>query len=155
MGAAALTAIDSFRFVPAAAISVEEPARSPQCAVWFEDRPTGVHVRGAVLEAQFAVSGGAYVLLATDDCPYEEELHVYLLNPEFVLVEQLHLGYAYTPGILRDVRITVGNQLEFLFIGERRYRLSILDRPTYFWNPAAGVGEVVRCLFKRRLKLLL
>jgi hypothetical protein len=125
----------------------------PRASVLHEGRNTGLTIDGAILEAQYALDD-SYLLLVTDDSPYEETLHVYLMNSEFEMIDSVHLGYAYTSGILRDVRIVAGNALEFTFSGSAVYRLTVHSEARHLWNAPRGPAEVLRFLGKRRLEVI-
>jgi hypothetical protein len=94
-----------------------------------DGRP-GERIAGAVLEMQYAltIDGAAFfVLFVTHGSPYEELLHVYLIDPAGRVVERLELGGAYAPGVLRDVRVLGEHELAFDFQGPRR--LVVRERP--------------------------
>lgn len=118
-----------------------------------QGRATGLTVNGAILEAQFTVNTDTYLLMLSDDCPYEETLRVYLLNTNHKIVDSARLAYAYTSGVLRDIQVVGDNMLDFMFTGSSCYRLMIHDRPRHFWNASGGIGEVFRFLSKRRLEI--
>ncbi len=128
--------------------------RTPRAAVYSQGRPTGLTLDGAKLEAQFALEGGESLLLVSNDCPYEETLRFYLLDANYKVQEFAELGYAYTPGILRNLHVVADNELEFELTGSSRYRLRVHAQPRHVWNAAGGVSEVVRFLGKRRLEVV-
>lgn len=127
--------------------------RAPISALLFEDREVGLNVRGATLEAQFALDTGGYLLLITNNSPYEERMQVYLLGSDFRIAETADLGYAYTSGIVRDIQLTGRDSLEFTFSGGCRFRLVVRAQPSHFWNASGGIAEAVRVLKGRRLQL--
>jgi hypothetical protein len=90
--------------------------------------PTGVAVRGIRLEAQYEVSG-RFLLMLTEDCPYEESLHIYLLDAENSLLDEIRMGQPYTAGILTDLDATTKDTLEFAFFGNDRWKLKVLQKP--------------------------
>jgi hypothetical protein len=92
----------------------------------FDGRPVGTVVRGACLDAQFALDSG-YLLMTTEDIPYEEMLWISLLGSDFDLRDVLELGAPYAPGILRGVQVIADDGLEFSFFGNDRWRLTISD----------------------------
>ena len=147
-----MTEIDSFQLIrkdPADG----DPYREPQCEVVHRGRPLGLTIAGARLEAQFEVNRGSYVLLVTDDTPYEETLRAYLLDGDGRIIDRTRLGYAYTAGVLRDIQIVGERSVVFAFTSEARFRLTVHARPQRFWNVSGGVGEAVRFLLGRRLEL--
>lgn len=92
---------------------------------------------GLILEAQYECSAG-YLLMLTEDCPFEEALHVYLLDRSLRPIDKLVLGKAYQPGILRDVKISGKESLEFSFFGGDKWQLRVLEKPCYDFSICAG-----------------
>jgi hypothetical protein len=127
--------------------------RAPVSTLLFEGREVGLNLRGATLEAQFALDTGEYLLLVTNNSPYEERMQVYLLGSDFRIAETADLGYAYTSGIVRDIKLSGRDSLEFTFSGGCRFRLVVHDLPSHFWNVTGGIAEAVRVLKGRRLQL--
>lgn len=77
-------------------------------------------ITGLVIDLQMETTKG-YVLFLTEDCPYEETLHVYYLDHGFRIRDKKELWLLYRPGVVRDVRWT-DNQITFSFFffdGER------------------------------------
>jgi len=100
----------------------------------FDGRPAA-RIAGVVLEEQrqLAIDGEeAFVLFVTHGCPYEELLHIYLVDAKGEVVERLEVGGAYAPGILRDVRSLGERELAFDFQGPRR--LLVKERPAGFFR---------------------
>jgi hypothetical protein len=79
------------------------------------DEPgASVPVDGIVLEAQFALPDGGALVWLTDDSPYEEGLHVYLLGPDDRVHDAVEAGAAWAAGILA-IRATGDTWAEFEF----------------------------------------
>jgi hypothetical protein len=94
------------------------------------NRACGRKIAGRELEEQFAVSlksGPAYVLFVTDGVPFEEGLHIYLLDPNGRLLDQRHFSDIYAPGVLKDVRVASEREVRFDFRGA--HRLTIAEAP--------------------------
>jgi hypothetical protein len=88
--------------------------------LWSEDGQLKGSVPGTHLEAQFAVTveGKAwYLLLTSYDSPFEEMLHILLVDEQGRLVEQGQLGGAYAPGMLKNLRVVSAERLRFDFQG--------------------------------------
>ncbi|MFY0524789.1 hypothetical protein ACN28I_17055 [Archangium gephyra] len=103
--------------------SLEESARPG--ALLHEGRETGLEIHAAVLNAQFSMKPDLYLLFFTDDCPYEEELQIILLDKHLKLMDGVKLGGMYTPGILSDIREEGENQLSFAFFSGIRTILQL------------------------------
>jgi hypothetical protein len=105
----------------------DQPGHGPHCDLLWNHRPVGLVLQGAVMEAQFSLPAGGYLLLVTDDCPFEEGLHIYLLNAWYELVEQDILGCPYTAAIVENVKATGDNVVTFSFIGD--HQVTVYDQP--------------------------
>lgn len=87
-------------------------------------------VPGVVLEAQYCLEPeGSVVLLLTDDSPYEETLHVVLLDGDGRLLEHQRVGEAMAPGVLGQTEILGPRTLGFRFWPGHRHRLEIHAQP--------------------------
>jgi hypothetical protein len=116
-----------------AIFSLETPAPAqadelPRAELIKLDRSTGIVVQGSRLEAQYEVSG-RFLLMLTEDCPYEEGLHIYLLDGGNSILDETHMGQPYTPGILSHLEATDHDELQFAFFGNDRWKLEILQKP--------------------------
>jgi hypothetical protein len=85
-------------------------------------------VYGAILKAQFELPDGTFLLWLTDDSPYDEGLHIYLLNHDEALEDSLEAGADFTAGILQFKQL--GDYwVDFSFFNnDSLYRLNVLDR---------------------------
>ena len=84
-------------------------------------------VEGVHLEAQLVVNNG-YLLFLSEDCPYEECLHIYYLDSAPKICDQINLGVIYTSGIFKLLTLA-NNSVEFEFFGKDRWRLTVLAQP--------------------------
>lgn len=99
--------------------------------VLVDGHRTHLLVSGTVLEAAYQLEDlGLDLLFVTEDCPYEETLHIYLLDAAHTVIEETRLGAPYAPGILKDLLIVSDNELAFHFQGN--HRLIIHAQPRGF-----------------------
>ncbi|HYO53310.1 hypothetical protein [Archangium sp.] len=100
--------------------------------------------------------GTHYLLLTTQGSPFEETLHLCLLNETLSLLDEQHLGQAYTPGLLRDVTRLSEWQFQFSFPGDERWTLTVLQHPKHQWKSLwqAQPERKLRRLISRRYLLL-
>lgn len=104
---------DRFRLKPSQ--SVEGSSE-----LWSSEAKLDQLVPGIQLEAQFAVGNATeplFLLLTSDDSPFEEQIHILLVDAFGSVVEQAQLGGPYAPGILKNLRIVSSEQLSFDFQG--------------------------------------
>lgn len=66
------------------------PGDVPQMRLIAEDQSTGVVIDGRVLEVQYRCELG-FLLFTSDDNPYEEVLHIRLLNTDYRQVDAVDL----------------------------------------------------------------
>lgn len=103
-----------------------------------------VEIDGVVLEAQLELKSGEFVLCSTDDCPFEEVLHITLVSPTGKVLDTLDLGQAMQPGLFQNF-VSLGDRAaEFDFFPEQRHRLEVRDAPC---------GLLTHILRRRRLEL--
>jgi len=105
----------------------DRPGLALNSELIWNDRLVGRVLAGAVMEAQFSLPDGGYLLLVTDDCPFEEGLHIYLLNAWYELLEQDILGCPYTAAIVENVKVAGDNVVTFSFIGD--HQVTVYDQP--------------------------
>jgi len=72
-------------------LRIEDQAH-PQARLLREGADTEWRVDGVLLEAQFEHEDGSVLLLLTEDSPYDELLHVYLLDGRGAPVDALEAG---------------------------------------------------------------
>jgi len=87
-----------------------------------------IAVPGLLLEAAYETSDRNRILWLTDDCPFEEGLHILLLDPGGQVLDAIESKTFYTAGLL-NIRSAVRDQIDFTFIERIRYRLSVGSRP--------------------------
>ena len=123
---ALLGAIDSFRLEA-------QPGEVPKSRVVAGAAATDTVIDGVVLEAQFRSAQG-FVLLTSDDTPFEEVLHVRLLDAQFRVVDGVDLGQAYHPGLLRNLRVSGDAELCFSFFGDDCWLLRVEPQARLRWG---------------------
>jgi hypothetical protein len=111
-----------------------------------------VTVDGLLLEAELELDDGGALLWLTDDSPYEEGLHVYLLDSGGELEDALEAGAHFTPGVLKILR-SGEDWVEFRFFpGDSIHRLELMRRATFRLRLPAG-WRYKRLLRKHRLRV--
>jgi hypothetical protein len=121
-----------------------------QSRLCYRGHPTPLLLAGSVLERQFQC-GPWYLLLTSDNSPFEEVLHVYLIGRGPAVLDQLDLGQMYTPAVLSEVAVEGPDVLTFSFFGGDRWRLRVWPRPRHTWpsGPFASVQRPWRLLLGR------
>jgi hypothetical protein len=104
----------------------------PRSELLWEGQPTAVRVDGVSLEHQLQLPAG-HLLFLTEESPFEEGLHIYLLDHEKRIVDGLELGAPYASGILGDVTPEGDRAVSFSFFGGDRWRLEVNEKPLGFF----------------------
>jgi hypothetical protein len=103
---------------------------APQSEVLAQRSPTGKLVNGATLEAAIQWRD-CYLLLMTNDIPYEETLSMHLLDGSFTLLDTATLGAAYSTGTFAALELFEPDQVGFRFIGDTPWRIELLTEPEF------------------------
>ena len=146
-----MTPVHSFSLAQLPAVEGE----AARANLMLDGRPTGVSVPGIVLEAQYRCGEG-YLLLTTENVPYEEAVHVLLLGPQFSVLDHVELAHPFAPGILSDLRPTGEGQLRFSFFGGDLWELTVRGTPRRLRlreAPTGVRGRLRRLLIPRWLVL--
>jgi hypothetical protein len=114
---------------------------APTSELVYQGAPTGVVLAGAMLEAAVAWNE-SYLLFLTDDIPYEDSLHIHLLDANFQSQDTASLSSIYSTGSFSALTLMPPDQLVFRFFGDMDWRVELLSRPTArvpFLSEPAGV----------------
>lgn len=117
---------------PMTRYSLVNSSRENQRAVLERNgQAINVEVEGAILEAQFELGDGSALIWLTDDSPYDEGLHVYLLGRDDSIEDALEAGAIFGmggPGILK-IGKTGADWVEFeFFLNNSIYRLEVAQQ---------------------------
>ncbi|MDI9220279.1 hypothetical protein QMZ30_05135 [Pantoea sp. EA-12] len=119
--------------------------------VLLDQLPSGIVIPGSVLEAAVEISAGRYVLFVTDGNLYEESLTIVLCHRDAGVEEIIHIENIYTSGMFEDLAVH-SDHIEFHFLGESRWSLSVADSPKFtlpFFGDPKGVKRSAG--FKKQL----
>lgn len=128
--------------------SISDPDRGDgRARLMREGRALEISVDGLLLEAQFGLTDGCSLIWLTDDSPYDETLHVYLLGADGSVEDALQAGAAFTPGVLK-VLDSGEDWIDFEFFQDRTtYRLEVAQAARL------GLSLPADWRYKRRLQL--
>lgn len=100
---------------------------NPTCQLLVEGHPTGKTLKGSKLVDQF-VAGKRYVVITDDDNFFEEVLHIYLLDLELNVLDELDFSQPFTAGIYRLHRHDE-SQICFQFFDDGLWSLRVRQEP--------------------------
>jgi hypothetical protein len=84
---------------------------------------------GVALEAEHAAPGGETLLWLTENDPYDERLHVYLVGRDDSVLDAIATWTDFTPGVLR-LDALGPRHVDFRFFAtDERWRLTLRDAP--------------------------
>jgi len=93
----------------------------------LRDEEMVLRVDGTCLEDQFELDDGRGLVWLTEDCPYDEGLHIYLFATDGSLEDSIEAGAAFAPGIL-SIRSFGSSSVDFSFFeNDVTYRLEVSD----------------------------
>ncbi|MCR6650027.1 MAG: hypothetical protein NVV73_00390 [Cellvibrionaceae bacterium] len=61
------------------------------------------------------LQNGWYLIFTTENSPYDEALHITLLDQRFEILDQVELSQDMTPGIVKDIQIIDADRMQFNF----------------------------------------
>lgn len=91
-------------------------------------------VPGIVLEDQFRLNEAEFLVITSDDCPFEESLHILLINKNMSEYERVDIELDNTPGIFKDCIISRDDSVQFKFIADNTYRIDVDSAASISWN---------------------
>lgn len=94
------------------------------CQLLLQGYPTG---KGRKLVDQFAL-GDRYVLITDNDHLFEEVLHIYLLDLELNILDEMEVSQPFTPGVYQLCSHD-DKQIQFRFFDEGVWTLKVRQDP--------------------------
>ncbi|WBU40380.1 MULTISPECIES: hypothetical protein [Marinobacter] len=82
---------------------------------------------GTVLEACIQ-HGNRYLLFLTDDIPFEDSLHIHLLDEDLDRIDTVTLGAPYTTGHFRNLKCEDSSGITFEFFGDCVWKIVVLPK---------------------------
>ncbi len=82
-------------------------------------------LRGVVLEKAFLLKDGRFLVISTDDCPYEEGIHVALVWSGGAIDEQITRLHAYHGAVLTEVRPVTEHSLQLIISDQEKIVITI------------------------------
>lgn len=102
----------------------------PVSEILRNGQATGRQVAGAVLEA--AAQWQSFMLLfTTDDTPFEELLHIHLLDAQLNLLDCATVGGMYSTGSFSLLDAAEPDTVRFRFIGGTDWSVQVLPEPGF------------------------
>ena len=114
----------------------------PRSEVLVDRRATGSVIAGCVLEAAVRCEPG-WLLLVTNDTPYEEFLNIHLLDESTAQpLDSARIGGPNSTGTFSNLKLEPPSTVHFRFIDEADWSVRVLPRAKRalpLWPDARGV----------------
>ncbi|WP_417503455.1 hypothetical protein [Marinomonas gallaica] len=124
-----------------------DPIDDQKSIIVDRNRRTQSKITGTALEL-CARYKDWFLIFTTDDTPFEDMLHVYLLDNNFNVLDSLTIGAMYSTGSLSDPQLISTNNIEFRFIGDTDWSITILDQAKFgilYFSSIKGVRRTWQC----------
>lgn len=85
-----------------------------------------------------------FLIFTTDDTPFEDMLHVHLLDNNFNVLDSLTIGAMYSTGSFSEPHLMSSNKIVFRFIGDTDWSITILDQTKFgipYFSSIKGVRK--------------
>ncbi|UTW01033.1 hypothetical protein KDW99_07885 [Marinomonas rhizomae] len=123
------------------------PIDDEKSAIVDHNRRTQFKITGTVLEL-CARYKDWFLVFTTDDTPFEDMLHVYLLDNSFNVLDSLTIGAMYSTGSFSEPQLISSNKIMFRFIGDTDWSITILDQAKFglpYFSSIKGVRKTWQC----------
>ena len=111
------------------------PGDHSACLIESDYALATVVVSGSILEAQFEIDDG-YILFLSEDRPFEERLHIYLLDESLGILDHVTIFQIYTLGIFGDAAIGSDRSISFTFFSkDDRFVVETVMRRAFYIGP--------------------
>lgn len=98
-------------------------------------------ISGKTIEYQFQYQGN-YLLLITNNSPFEETLYVYYLNQNLQIIDTAEISQIYTGGILDNIKTNTDSLTFTFFDNTDNWQIKILSPPKRTFS--IGFGSPVK-----------
>lgn len=113
----------------------------PHSEIVLDGIATGKRITGATLEAALAWQP-FYLLLLTDDVPYEEALRIVLLDSHLDVLDEAEIGAPYCTGTFSSLAVCGVDAVKFLFMDDAPWTVQVLPKRQLrgpLWSERRGV----------------
>lgn len=93
-----------------------------------QGEPLSIDVEGLIIKSQFELSNSSYLVWLTDDSPFDEMLHIYLISPNGIIEDAVEAGsrWGLGPGGVLQIEKIEDDWIDFNFFSDdTTYRLEI------------------------------
>lgn len=132
--------------------SADGPDGEPRSRLLLHGKTTDLDLPGAILEASVRF-GDDFLLFLTDDVPFEEGLHICLIDPSGRLLDHVDLLAIYATGTLEELRRVAEDRMNFRFFDGPPMQVRVLPKPRLML-PSMGLASGIHRAFSSRGRLI-
>ncbi|MEL0659450.1 hypothetical protein V6255_09905 [Psychromonas arctica] len=120
----------------------------------FEEKRVSLTISGAIIEKQYKLEDGSFLLFSTDNCAFEEQLHLTLISHDLKCIDKVDLGLEYVSGTLDNIQVINNHSIEFDFFPNTRYQIFVNNSGRHFFtNLLSEVHYSKPIISKKYLKI--
>ncbi|VAW67657.1 hypothetical protein MNBD_GAMMA09-1484 [hydrothermal vent metagenome] len=108
-----------------------EKTQTCKSRVFINNTRTDCIIDGAILECCIKYDGH-YLAFMTEDIPYEDSLHISLLDKELTILDQASLSWIYTTGTFKLIALDEPDTVTFRFFDELAWRIKCLPGKQFY-----------------------
>ena len=98
--------------------------KSPKSQLWINGEAVDAVIEGSLCEACIRY-GECYLVLTTNDCPYEESLNIHFLDQNFHSLDYAVLVWPYGTGSFTLLDVIEPDLIRFKFFGESIWQIKL------------------------------
>ncbi|MEZ6134439.1 MAG: hypothetical protein R3C53_05970 [Pirellulaceae bacterium] len=99
---------------------------------------SSIVLQGKTLEAQFCVDYQTFLLVMTDDRPYEETLRFYLVSDQMHVLDQLVYDAPYQAMIVQSCEVSNANTVQITANDQQQFSLQVSETPASTFSRTLG-----------------
>jgi hypothetical protein len=108
-------------------ISPARDTETPKCQIEINGTATDSILEGAILEAAIKYQE-FYLVLTTNDCPYEDTLIIHYLDQDLSILDWATLSWPYGAGSFTLINIFQPNRVKFQFFTRDDWEISLCPK---------------------------
>ena len=120
-----------------------DPIDEQKSIIVHHNRRAQSKITGTVLEL-CARYKDWFLVFTTDDTPFEDMLHIHLLDDSFKVLDSLTIGAIYSTGSFSEPQLISSNKIVFRFIGDTDWSITILEQAKFvipYFSSIKGVRK--------------
>lgn len=122
-------------------ISESTETETSKSQILFNGKPIDSVVEGKICEACISYEE-FFLVITSNDCPYEESLNIYFLSKNFIVLDRATLVWPYSTGSFVLLDLVQPNVIAFKFFDESTWKIELYPKKRIvipILSEAAGV----------------